>query len=223
MPPASEIEFVVKVCGITNEADARAAAEAGANAIGLNFYAKSPRFITPDSARLIASALPASVLKVGVFVNATAESIIAIAEHVALDAVQIHGTVSGGLTNLRIWRALPVDEEFPGSLNGALDAEAFLLDAPTRDFGGSGRTFDWSRVSGVRHRVVLAGGLDANNVAEAIAVAHPWGVDACSRLESSPGKKDSRKLRDFVAEALRARAASACLLQSESLEQELLS
>lgn len=223
MPGAREIEFIVKVCGITNEADARTAAEAGANAIGLNFYPKSPRFVSNGAARAIANALPASVLRVGVFVNATAESIIAIAKDVPLDVIQIHGTVSGDFTNFRIWRAIPVDEQFPHLMNDSGSTEAFLLDTPTDNFGGSGRTFDWSRAGAVRHRVVLAGGLDASNVAQAIAVVHPWGVDACSRLESAPGKKDSQKVRGFVTAALRARAENALLRQSEPLEQELLS
>ncbi len=86
-------------------------------------------------------------------------------------------------------------------------AEAYLLDTPSRDFGGSGQSFDWNLAAGRPYRVILAGGLDASNVAEAIRIAQPWGVDACSRLESSPGKKDAQRVRDFVQAALAASRA----------------
>jgi phosphoribosylanthranilate isomerase len=223
MPSADYSEFIVKICGITNEADARAATEAGATAIGLNFYRRSPRFVTAASARAIAIALPGSMLKVGVFVNTTADDIRAIAEQAALDVVQLHGSAPGDLRGLRVWRAVPVDDRFPESLNGLEDAEAFLVDAPTKDYGGSGQTFDWSRTVGLSRRIVLAGGLDASNVSQAISTVNPWGVDACSRLESAPGKKDAQKIRRFVAEALHARAEATRLSEREPFEQELLS
>jgi phosphoribosylanthranilate isomerase len=225
MPPSRQNEFVIKVCGITNEADAQIAVEAGVNAIGLNFYGRSPRFISAGRAREIASLIPASILKIGVFVNGDADNITAIAKHVQLDVIQLHGTIRGDLSGFRIWRAVPVDEQFPDSLHDLLDgeitAEAYLLDTPTKHFGGSGRAFEWSRVAGLSQRIVLAGGLDASNVGQAISVAHPWGVDACSRLELSSGKKDAQKMRDFVAEALRAGLGGAH--RSKPLKQELLS
>lgn len=225
MPPLRENEFVVKVCGITNEADAQIAVEAGVHAIGLNFYGRSPRFISAGRAREIASVIPASILKIGVFVNDDADHITAIAQHVHLDIIQLHGTIHGDLSGFRIWRAIPVDEQFPDSLhdsrNGQIAPEAYLLDTPTKHFGGSGRAFEWSRVAGLSQRIVLAGGLDASNVGQAISVAHPWGVDACSRLELSPGKKDAQKMRDFVAQALRAGCGGA--RRAEPLKQEFLS
>ena len=223
MPSADHSEFIVKICGITNETDAEDAAESGASAIGLNFYARSPRFVTADRARAIVSAIAGPMLKVGVFVNATADEIRAIAEHTALDIVQLHGNASGNLNGLRVWRAIPVDDRFPDSLNADEDAEAFLLDAPTKNYGGSGQTFDWFRTAGLKQRIVLAGGLDETNVGRAVSAANPWGVDACSRLESAPGKKDAQKMRGFIAEALRAHASAAPPRERETIEQELLS
>jgi phosphoribosylanthranilate isomerase len=225
MPPSRENEFIVKICGITNEADAQIAVEAGVNAIGLNFYGRSPRFISAGRAREIARLIPASILKVGVFVNDNADNITAIAKQVQLDIIQLHGTIHGDLSGFRIWRAVPVDEQFPNSLhdsrNDEIAVEAYLLDTPTTHFGGSGHAFEWSRAAGLSQRIVLAGGLDASNVGQAISIAHPWGVDACSRLELSPGKKDAQKMRDFVAEALRAGLGGA--RRAEPLKQELLS
>jgi phosphoribosylanthranilate isomerase len=114
------------------------------------------------------------------------------------------GTASG----LRLWKALAVDHRFsPNQMNHGT-AEAYLLDTPAASFGGSGRTFDWSRImarsGGSSKRFVVAGGLDGANVEAAIAAIKPWGVDACSRLELRPGIKDAHKLREFVEAALRA-------------------
>ncbi|HXR75813.1 MAG TPA: phosphoribosylanthranilate isomerase [Bryobacteraceae bacterium] len=198
---ALETKFVIKICGITNEQDARDAVQAGATALGFNFYRKSPRYVTVEQAQVIAASLPAAVLRVGVFVNETAESIAETACYVPLDVVQLHGRMPNPLPQLRIWRAIAVDENFdPGQLSG-IDVDAFLLDAPTDRFGGSGRSFDWVRAAGLKRRILLAGGLDGSNVEQGIAAVDPWGVDACSRIESSPGKKDARKVREFVAAA----------------------
>lgn len=200
------VPFIVKICGITNAADAAAAVEAGANALGFNFYEKSPRVITPEAAAQIAQELPEGVLRVGVFVNAPLERILEIAEKMRLDVVQLHGEQAPD-TNFRTWRAvaaghrLPINEEQP---------EAYLLDSHSPEYGGSGKSFDWTLSRQYTGRIILAGGLGAHNVAEAIRVARPWGVDACSKLESAPGKKDAYQIRDFVAsalEALRARPA----------------
>jgi phosphoribosylanthranilate isomerase len=193
----------IKVCGITTEEEALAAAEAGATAIGLNFYPQSPRYVTVDRAAKISEALPKSVLRVGVFVNPSAAELLRVQSERRLDVVQIHGAVPANLPDLPVWRALSVDASFsPGMLDAAA-FEAFLLDAPTTEYGASGRTFNWSQVRDLSVRFVLAGGLDASNVEEAISVAKPWGVDACSRLESAPGRKDWRKMREFVQAAER--------------------
>jgi phosphoribosylanthranilate isomerase len=194
--------FIVKVCGITSEEDARAAVEAGANALGFNFYYQSPRFLTPARARQIVETLPNNILKVGVFVNATKQELIDIGTSTGLDVLQLHGNqIPLHLPDsFRIWRAIQA---------GAKPAphrivEAYLLDTPTPEYGGSGQTFDWTLAKAFPHRRILAGGLDGENVAEAIRVARPWGVDACSRLESKPGKKDPARVTAFVQAALAA-------------------
>lgn len=201
---AIETQFVIKICGIASEQDARDAVQAGANALGFNFYQKSPRLVTVAEAQTIAARLPDTILRVGVFVNETAEIINKIASLIPLDVVQLHGRLPDPLPRLRIWRAVSVDETFaPDRLSG-IEADAFLLDAPTSRFGGSGRSFDWSRAAGLKQRILLAGGLDGSNVERGIAAVNPWGVDACSRIESSPGKKDAQKVRAFVAAARKA-------------------
>ena len=194
--------MIVKICGITNPEDLEVAVEAGANALGFNFFPRSPRYVTPERAAALARQVPAGVLKVGVFVNEPAERIAKIAAQAALDVAQLHGEC-GAPAGLRIWRAVAVGPGFdPASLAGG-DAEALLLDAPAGElYGGTGRTFDWSRAEGLGVKFVLAGGLGPDNVAEAVRRLRPWGVDACSRLEAAPGRKDPEKVRAFVRAAL---------------------
>lgn len=193
--------MIVKVCGITRVGDALAAAEAGASAIGFNFYAESPRYITPDDAASIAGMLPHSVWKAGIFVDAEAGFVQNVAKLVGLDIVQLYGNCS--VEGFRVWRARRVDVDFTADSVEAEAAEAILLDTACGNLrGGTGQTFDWSRARGLRKKIVLAGGLDAGNVREAIRTARPWGVDASSRLESEPGRKDHQKIRQFVQAAL---------------------
>jgi phosphoribosylanthranilate isomerase len=193
----TEPAFVIKVCGITDEEDGRAALAAGANALGFNFYRKSPRYITPRRAGEIAEALGPGYLRVGVFVNAAITDLLAIGSEVPLDVLQLHGDqceIPGG-TSHRVWRSVrgdgPIPEPDPR-------VEAYLLDTYTSEFGGSGRTFDWSKARDFPYRAIVAGGLNAANVADAIASLQPWGVDACSCIESRPGKKDGKRMRAFV-------------------------
>lgn len=205
MDATRNIPFVIKVCGITNPDDGAMAIGAGATALGLNFYPRSPRYLTLEQARAISAATPPSVLRVGVFVNPTWEELAAAAADVPLDVVQVHGTLTETGSGLRLWRACSIDHRFnPERLRGK-DAEAYLLDTPTTAFGGSGRTFDWSRLAPVTAVAagpfLVAGGLDGSNVADAISQLKPWGVDACSRLESRPGRKDAAKIREFVSAA----------------------
>jgi phosphoribosylanthranilate isomerase len=183
---------IVKICGITNENDARIALEAGANALGINFYPKSPRFVSLEQARRV-TRIPGDHLRVGIFVNADADELIRIAAETELDVVQLHGMFRR--TRLRTWRALRAGEAAPADDEGV---EAYLLDTPGTDFGGTGRTFDWSLAASFPRRKIVAGGLDEWNVASAIEASAPWGVDACSRLESSPGIKDANRVRAFV-------------------------
>jgi len=179
--------MMVKVCGITRREDALAAAEAGASAIGFIFYPKSSRYVTPQKARELGEAL--SLWKVGVFVDEPAASIEEVMRAAKLDIAQIYG---GGVPpGSRVWRAFRLE---PGYR--ALDekeAEAVFFDGK-----GNGERFPWFDVRGSYSKVIIAGGLDATNVAEAIRVCHPWGVDASSGLEISPGIKDHEKVRQFV-------------------------
>ena len=204
MHSTDKTSYVIKICCITTAQDATDAVAAGANALGFNFYLKSPRYIAVARAQDIARSLPATVLKVGVFVNASTEELFAASAAVPLDVLQLHGELPARVPDVRVWRAKPVDNNFKETaLNDSY--EAYLLDALSLDFGGSGQTFDWSlaATSNLTVRLIVAGGLDASNVAAAIGALHPWGVDACSRLESLPGRKDRSKVQAFV-EAARA-------------------
>jgi phosphoribosylanthranilate isomerase len=189
-------KFVIKVCGITTIDDARAAVEAGANALGFNFYTKSPRYVTPQQARSIIDEVSGSYLRVGVFVNAAQKELLSIAEQAGLDVLQLHGDCDvpqGG--HYRIWRS--VAGEAP-SVQADERIEAYLLDSVSPEYGGSGKPFRWEMAAGFAHRIIVAGGLDASNVAAAIDALHPSGVDACSRIESQPGKKDHQRMRAFI-------------------------
>jgi phosphoribosylanthranilate isomerase len=196
--------MLVKVCGITNAEDAMAAVEQGAHALGFNFYAKSPRYLSPREAGAITAALPAGVLKIGVFVNADEEQMKAILDEAHLDIVQLHGDERTAPAGMRVWKAAAVHEGFQMEQLDRFPAEAYVLDTPTQAYGGSGHTFPWNKVHSEGRRIIIAGGLDASNVGEAIAATQPWGVDACSRLESSPGKKDHGRMARFIAAALSA-------------------
>jgi phosphoribosylanthranilate isomerase len=190
--------MIIKVCGITNAADAQAAIGAGATAIGFNFYPRSPRYITPDRAAAIPTP---GVRRVGVFVNESRVQITEVARIATLDTAQLHGDESPSdyPENLAVWKAVRVTANFTFAPYANLPVEALLLDGPAADlYGGSGLSFDWSVAAASGPRIVIAGGLDAENVARAIAIAHPWGVDACSRIESSPGIKDHTKMSLYL-------------------------
>ncbi len=191
--------MMVKICGITNREDALAAVEAGASAIGFNFYRESPRYISPTGAAMIAEKLPASVWKVGVFVNQSPENIAKVVIEAGLDVAQLHGISEA--RGVRIWQSMsPVDQVALALLG---DVEAVLIDSPMDTAsGGTGKTWDWSQAPHLEQKIIVAGGLDASNVRTAIDQAHPWGVDACSRLEKSPGIKDHEKMRRFIHAAL---------------------
>jgi phosphoribosylanthranilate isomerase len=203
----------VKICGVTNPADAHLAAELGAHAIGLNFYTQSPRCISPSDASNIVRILPPFVTSVGVFVNWTAYPIIALSKALHLSSVQLHGDETPQ-TCAAIAQQITVIKVFRLGKGGALPkfvnyhaANAFLLDAASSgEFGGTGKTTDWSlaRRAAAKHSIILAGGLTPENVAEAIRIVQPYAVDVASGVESRPGKKDPGKLREFFAEVARA-------------------
>jgi phosphoribosylanthranilate isomerase len=181
--------MMIKICGITRREDAEAAVAAGATALGFVFYPRSPRCVTPEAAARLGQGL--DVWRVGVFVDETAASVEAVLRAARLDIAQVYGGQTPAVA--RVWRAIRLPMP---SGNGTLDdsgVEALLFDGPA-----NGVSFDWSSARGAASKVIVAGGLDASNVAEAIRSARPWGVDASSRLESAPGIKDHKKVLDFI-------------------------
>jgi len=190
--------MMVKICGITNREDALEAVEAGASAIGFNFYRESPRYISHTGAAMIGEKIPASVWRVGVFVNESPEIIAKAVIEAGLDVAQLHG--SSAARGVRIWRAVPANGQFAGALNGTV--EAVVVDSTDGVGGGTGKTWDWTQTPHLKQKIIIAGGLDADNVGIAIKQAKPWGVDACSRIEKSPGVKDRDKMRRFIQAAL---------------------
>ena len=194
---------LVKICGITNLEDALAAVDAGADALGFNFYARSPRYISPANAREITDQLPPAILKVGVFVNEELQSVFRTLTQAGLSAVQLHGDESpeycSELAATYVIKAVGARDDLDLS-NYKVDA--IMLD--TQDDllrGGTGRVFDWTiarRATSSVPKLFLAGGLSPENVAEAIATVKPYAVDACSSLEETPGKKNHARMRAFV-------------------------
>ncbi len=183
--------MMVKICGITRREDAEVAVEAGASAIGFIFYKPSPRYVTPEKARELGEGL--KIWKVGVFVGETPAFVDAVMNEAKLDVAQIYGRLPDRIqADRRLWQAIRMPEA------GAFEwtpgyTEAILLDGPS-----NGVAFDWSKISEFNEKLIIAGGLDAANVAQAIRIAQPWGVDASSRLESAPGIKDHQKVRSFI-------------------------
>ena len=199
----------VKICGVTSVEDAQFAVESGADLIGLNFYPPSPRFVTSAVARAIRESLPERVWCVGVFVNAERAYVTALQDQLRLDAVQFHGdetandVVGWPCLTIKALR-VPVDGPLPAWSTFAVDY--FLLDTykPGR-YGGTGERFSWERLTTLpserRDQLILAGGLTAGNVAEAVRAVRPWAVDVASGVESAPGRKDPEKVRAFIANA----------------------
>lgn len=203
----------VKVCGVTRRSDAELAASLGASAIGV-VLAPSPRQVSPEAAERVLAGLPEGVARVGVFVDALLDDVLRTVARCGLDTVQLAGsepsTYGAELASrgLRVLRAVHMGA---GRAHAFRDypAHAFLLDAPPRDgrAGGTGRPFDWRLARSLpweRGRVVLAGGLDAANVAAAVGAVRPAAVDVCSGVEASPGVKDMRKMAAFIVAATEA-------------------
>jgi len=200
--------FRVKICGITNWMDARRAIEAGCDALGFNFYPRSPRYVSPQTAAGIRARLPREIAAVGVFVNRTAAEVAEAAAALHLDYAQLHGEEPPALaravaSTTPVIKAVHVGPRFSAPRLARYPAAAFLLEAPRRASGprgGTGRACDWSVArSAARYgRIVLAGGLTPENVAAAIRAARPAAVDVASGVERAPGQKDPRKLRAFL-------------------------
>lgn len=224
--------FRIKICGVTNVADALAVVDAGADSIGLNFYAKSPRHIDAETAATILEFMPPEVARVGVVVNESPESVqmlMAAVERsgaVGLNTIQLHGDESPSyLATIRakyLIRARRFTDKGIAEIAADLEAcekmrrlpDAVLVDAATPGrYGGTGTKVSWNGLADYRRwlnsvPLILAGGLTPDNVADAIRIVRPHGVDVASGVESAPGKKDHAKLRDFVAAAREAFAAN---------------
>ncbi|MBW3599898.1 MAG: phosphoribosylanthranilate isomerase [Planctomycetes bacterium] len=220
--------FRVKICGVARPEDARVAVDAGADALGLNYYPGSRRFVSRETAEAIRDAVAGEAQLVGVFVNATISEIAAAVEIAGLDLVQLHGdeppefvselrATGGRLAAIPVIRAFRSGRDLRDGMAcyvqtcSSRDAPltAALIDADAgRHYGGSGKTIDWSAFRRLRDRLadlplILAGGLTAENVEQAIAVAAPDAVDVASGVESAPGRKDPVLVRQFVATAKR--------------------
>ena len=215
----------IKICGTTNLTDAFLAVDAGADALGFVFYEKSPRSISPEAAREITAKLPEGIERVGVFVDRTFEFMQDVAARAGLTAVQLHATRSTGnpveppqATHLKNYLVLPAEHFLPADGEFELLAAGLAKQASGRRFhaifldsgtstepGGTGKTFDWQRAKQTARvmgdsgfRLVVAGGLTPDNVSDAIHILKPWGVDVVSGVETTPGKKNSEKVRAFI-------------------------
>ena len=193
--------MLVKICGVTRADDALAAVDAGASAIGFVFWPDSPRCVDPYRARAIRAALPPFVTAVGVFVNQPVEYVSGVASLVHLGAVQLHGDETpqyASQLSAPIVKALPLTTLGERDLAAWPDETMVLLDVhdPVKR-GGTGRTIDWGAAAAIsaRRRIVLAGGLTPDNVADAVARVRPFGIDVSSGVEVSPGIKDHRRVR----------------------------
>jgi len=201
----------VKICGITEFEDARDAALLGADAIGLNFYPSSPRYIDPARAAKIIERLPPFVTPVGIFVNhPDPQNLEDFAVSVGLHAVQLHGSETPDycsmIQRVKVVKSFRVDSAFRVDSLRSYGNGTFLLDgcAP-----GTGSSFNWDRAFGANAfgSIIIAGGLNPENVAKAIGTLHPFGVDVASGVESKPGKKDYEKMRRFIEAVYRADVA----------------
>jgi phosphoribosylanthranilate isomerase len=205
--------ILVKICGITNWPDAKAACDAGANMLGFNFYEKSLRRVSTVEAATMRAKLPAGVEPVGLFVNAKPSEIASLHAFVRFNAAQLHGDESPSIVSevgrtVPVIKAFRVAADFPlSTLDKFHDAFAFLLDGSRGgQYGGTGTAADWNvaRRAAASHRIVLAGGLTPENVAAAIRAVRPYAVDVASGVETKPGKKDQAKVRAFIEEVRRA-------------------
>ncbi|RZA28907.1 MAG: phosphoribosylanthranilate isomerase [Lysobacteraceae bacterium] len=214
----------IKICGITREEDLRAAVALGADALGFVFYAKSPRYVTPEQAGRLCATLPPYVSAVALFVNATVDEVRAVAERAPLSLIQFHGDETmdecaalAAAVSRPFVRAFRVKPDT--SPNELLEYErayraaspwfsGLLLDTWVDAYGGAGKVFDWSLVpKELAPRVVLSGGLNVQNATDAIVRVRPFAVDVSSGVEAQKGIKDARKLADFI-QAVRAADAT---------------
>lgn len=199
----------VKVCGITNIGDALKAIEFGADALGFNFYPPSPRFVSPDGIQMILAEIPPRVCNIALFVNEPKERVKeTIAGAVLPDGrqpftgLQFHGEENQEYCRgweLKVVKAFRIKDRESLADIYEFPADLYLLDSWAPGYGGSGSSFPWAWVEGLRgDKLVLAGGLDTRNVQDAIRRVHPYGVDVCTGVEARPGIKDHGKLKEFI-------------------------
>jgi phosphoribosylanthranilate isomerase len=205
--------ILIKICGITNWPDAKAACDAGANMLGFNFYEKSLRRVSTVEAATMRAKLPQGVQAVGLFVNAKPAEINSLHAFVRFTGAQLHGDESPAIVSevsrtVPVMKAFRVAADFPlSTLDKYHDAFAFLIDGSrTGQFGGTGASADWNvaRRAAVAHRIILAGGLTPENVGAAIRSVRPYAVDVASGVESKPGRKDHARMKEFIDEVRRA-------------------
>ena len=194
----------IKICGTTNLDDALIAVEAGADALGFIFVPNTPRYLHPDEAAKIIEELPPFITTVGLFVNAEQKEIDTIANNCSLDAIQLHGEEPPELCvtlSRRVVKAFRVKDESSLSRLHDYHVRAYLLDTYVKGtMGGTGKVFDWNLAVKAKQygRIILAGGLNPNNIASAILQVRPYGVDVSSGVEVSPGRKDPAKIKAFI-------------------------
>ena len=206
----------VKICGIRSLEEAQAAVDAGADALGFNFWSSSARYVEPYAAREVITGIAPNVCTVGVFVNEEASRIVDIASELRLSAVQLHGDESpefcerlASIRTFKTIKAIRVEQDFDLSLIESYRVNMVLLDSSSEgSYGGTGRRFDWRIAIEAKHLapIILAGGLNIENVWDAITQVRPAAIDVCSGVEAEPGRKDLEKLRGFMAMAGRANA-----------------
>ena len=194
----------IKVCGITNLADAKKALEFGADMLGFNFYAPSPRAIAPEQAREIIAQLPAISFNIALFVNESREKVLDVigAAPGAYRGLQFHGEESTAYCrgwDMKIIKAFRLKDKSSLAAMNDFPADYYLLDSWSVGYGGSGSPFPWEWLDGLdAGKLILSGGLRVDNVAEAIRRIRPYGVDVCSGVEARPGFKDHGKLKEFI-------------------------
>ncbi len=199
----------VKICGITNQKDALCAVAAGADALGFVFYAKSPRHVSAEQVKRIVAELPPFVTTVGLFVNTAYETIQQTMEITGLNVVQLHGDESPEdcrLIPYPVIKAVRVKDVDSVAEIGSYHVSALLLDAwNDQQYGGTGESFDWQLAKSLTasQPLILAGGLNPGNVAEAIQIVNPYAVDVSSGVEECPGRKDHKKIHDFIQQVKR--------------------
>lgn len=198
----------IKICGITNEEDACAAVDAGADALGFVLYRRSPRYIEPAAASRIISTLPPFVIPVGVFVNEEIKIVRDLLDECGLSLAQLHGDETASYCselNRPVVKAVRVRDRASflalAEFQGRAGVRGFVLDSYSSEaYGGTGKTMDWALAAEAARtaKIILSGGLNPDNVGRAIEVVRPYGVDVSSGVEAAPGKKDHGKVRSFV-------------------------